>query len=358
MNKKRRRARRRRQRAVTVLVIICIALAVAIGYLIVNLMSGNPDGSSLRDDSLVSHVSEESYSESGEPSQSESVSESEEIQPTPEITEEPLPQIDPISPEAINSIYGYMVRPADGLVILDKSASERMYPASMTKVMTILVAIENLPDLDEKLQVTTEVIASLLEQHSSMAGFAEGEWVSVRDLLYGALLPSGGEACITLANRVAGSEAAFAELMNQKAAELGLTGTHFTNTTGLHDDNHYSTCVDMAKLFETAIQNELFYEVITTQTYKCAPNEYHPEGLELHSTMFSSLANLTTNATMENGAVIKGGKTGTTDEGGNCLVSFAEYKGEIYILVTGLGQFNAEGRMYNIEDAVTAYSSL
>lgn len=340
------------------LVVICIVLAAAIGYLIINLVRSNPDGSALREESSVSHVSEGSYSVSGEPSESESASEDDGILTTPEVTEEPLPTVTPISPDAIKSIYGYMVRPEDGAVILDKSSTEKMYPASMTKVMTILVAIENLPDLDEKLQITTDVVASLLEQHSSMAGFAEGEWVSVRDLLYGALLSSGGEACVTLANRVAGSEAAFAELMNQKAEELGLTGTHFTNTTGLHNDDHYSTCVDIAKLFEAALQNELFYEVITTESYRCEPTDYHPEGLELHSTMFESLANVATNATMANGAVIEGGKTGTTDEGGNCLVSFAEYKGHIYILVTGLGQFNNEGRMYNIEDAVTAYSSL
>ena len=351
----RRRRKRRQQKAILVLVIICIALAAAIIYLSVKLSSDRQDGQGAGNMSTVSGsvTGQESEDRDDIAEGSETVT----AEPSPTATPEPLGPVTTISPDAIQSIYGYMERVSDGSVALDKSASERMYPASMTKVMTMLVAIENLPDLDEELQVTTEVIASLLEQHSSMAGFAEGEWVSVRDLLYGALLPSGGEACITLANRIAGSEAAFADLMNQKAAELGLTGTHFVNSTGLHDDNHYSTCVDIAKLFKAALENDLFYEIVTTHSYRCEPDDFYPEGLELHSTMFSSLENIS-GPTLANGAVIMGGKTGTTDEGGNCLVSFADYKGQTYILVTALGQFNDEGRMYNIEDAVTAYSAL
>jgi D-alanyl-D-alanine carboxypeptidase (penicillin-binding protein 5/6) len=350
-SKKKRRRNRRRRKLLLFLVIICIAIVLAISYLALQLNSSRHETGEHSDNSSVS-VSEPNQPDSSETSDISGTS----PEPT-QVTPEPLRPAVTISPDSIISVYGYMERVSDGSVVLDKSAHDRMYPASMTKAMTLLVAIENLPDLEEKIQVTADVINPLHEQQSSMAGFDAGEWVSVRDLLYGIFLPSGGEAAVTIANRVAGSEAAFAELMNQKAAELGLTGTHFVNCTGLHDDNHYSTCVDIAYLFETALQNDLFYQIATTHSYTCEPTDFHPEGLELQSTMFASLSNISS-PTLANGAVILGGKTGTTDEGGNCLVSFADYNGQRYILVTGLGQFNAEGRMYNIEDAVTAYSAL
>ena len=112
-----------------------------------------------------------------------------------------------------------MVRRSDGAVLLDKGSRERIYPASMTKILTAIVAIENLPNLDEQITVTAEQINPLYEEGASLAGFSAGETVTVRDLLYGVLLPSGAEACVAVAERVAGSEAAFVDLMNQKVQE-------------------------------------------------------------------------------------------------------------------------------------------
>ena len=99
--------------------------------------------------------------------------------------------------------------------------------------MTLLVAVEQLKDLDEKITITDEMLAGLAEANASVAGFVSGETVSVRDLFYGLMLPSGADACVALAVRIAGSEEAYVELMNERAAELGLTQTHFVNTTGL-----------------------------------------------------------------------------------------------------------------------------
>ena len=329
-----------------VLVAICAALVIAIAVLAVKVTSQNANRP-------VREQSSASISQSTE-TESRTDDKSDDATPTPTATPEPLKPVTTISADAIRSGYGYMERISDGAVALDKNSTQSVYPASMTKVMSALVAIENLPNLDEQLQITTETIAYCLEQHSSMAGFSEGEWVTVRDLLYGAILPSGGEAVITLANRVAGSEAAFADMMNAKAAELGLTGTHFANSTGLHDDSQYTTCADMARIFDAALQNELFYEIITTPTHQCAATEMHPEGISVNSTMFSNI----TNATMENGAVILGGKTGTTDEAGNCLVSFGEYDEQKYILVTAFGFVSDAATQDNFADAITAYSSL
>ena len=159
---------------------------------------------------------------------------------------------------------------------------------------------------------------------------------------------------MALAVRIAGSEEAFAEVMNQRAAQMGLTGTHFTNASGLHDPNHFSTCRDMALLLQNALQNEVFYNVITAPEYRCAPNEFHEEGLYMQSTMFKYMES----NVCGNGAVIMGGKTGTTNEAGYCLASFAIYDGERYIMVTAMGPFNEEGIHVNITDAVTAYGML
>ena len=259
-----------------------------------------------------------------------------------------------ISPDLIRSLYGFMLRRSDGGIALDKNSEDIIFPASMTKVMTALVAIEQLPDLDEQIVITPEILSPLYEAGASLAGFEAGESVSVRDLLYGVLLPSGAEACIALAQRIAGSEEGFVALMNEKAAELGLTDTHFVNCTGLHDDGHYTTCRDTAKMFEAALNNDTFYQIITSDTYTCAPNSYHPEGLTMYGTMFSYLGN----PLMDNGALILGGKTGTTDEAGYCLVSFGRYRDEEYILVTALGQYSEEEERANIADARTAYGNL
>ena len=255
-------------------------------------------------------------------------------------------------PDIFNSDYCYMKNVTTGYELLNKNASSTMYPASMTKAMTALICIENLPDTSE--MVTVPNVDSLYEESASMAGFSSGESVSVYDLLYGILLPSGADACEALATRVAGSEEAFVALMNQKAAELGMTGTHFSNCTGLHSDDHYSTCCDIELLFEKALENSLFYEIITSRSHTCAPTDVHPDGLTFESTMFKSLSD----NIMPNGAEILGGKTGTTDEAGYCLVSFGSFDSCRYILVTGLGHFNAAEEHYNITDARTAYSSL
>lgn len=347
-----KRRKKKSNASLYVLIVICIVLAVVIALLTFKLVAdGNGQASSQASVSQSSEAQTEETSSSG--SQDSSISE-ETPTPTPTATPTPLPAVVQLSPDSFISTYAYMVRVDDGSVVLDKNASATMYPASMTKIMTVLVAIENLPDLDEKLQISTETLAYLYEQNSSLAGFSEGEMVSVRDLLYGAMLPSGGEACLTLAVRVAGSEEAFAELMNQRAAQMGLSGTHFVNTSGLHNENHYTTCTDLAVIFQTALQNPTFYEIVTSASHTCEATEQHPEGLVLNSTVFSGLGN----NVMDNGAVILGGKTGTTDEAGYCLATFGQYNEQTYMMITSHAPFDDTGVVGSFADAKTAYSAL
>ena len=186
-----------------------------------------------------------------------------------------------------------------------------------------------------------------------MAGFRPGETATVRDLLYGALLPSGAECCEALAREVSGSEEAFVELMNQKAAELGMRSTHFCNPTGLHDPEHVSTVRDMARLLRAAMQNETFRAILSAGRYAVPATDLHPEGFTMTSTFWAELGDVS----LWRGQFL-GGKTGYTSAAGLCLASAAQVKGKRYILVTAGAKGNHGTEPYHIEDAVRVYRQL
>ncbi|MCF0146717.1 MAG: D-alanyl-D-alanine carboxypeptidase [Eubacterium sp.] len=256
----------------------------------------------------------------------------------------------------------YMYRPEDQKEILNIEAEAQIYPASMTKMMTALIAIEEL-DLKQTHFVMYDEVSLAVTQDATRAGFSEGEEVTIEDLLYGALLPSGAECCYALASEViekqAGStqwdyETRFVELMNKKAAEIGMKNTQFTNCVGVQSPDHYSTCKDMAKLLEYGLNNETFKTIISTHTYTTTPTEYHPDGLALTSTMFASMGS----SILPNETSIRGGKTGYTDEAGHCLASYADTEDETrYILVTG-GGYTEVNDYSNISDAKYLYGQL
>lgn len=172
----------------------------------------------------------------------------------------------PLSPDRLNSHNAILIRlefrghtspdkpvsrvggmsPTNHTILMQKNSEEKIYPASLTKMMTAIVAIENLPDLKVKIKLTNSTFQGLYKADASMAGFQPGEQVRAIDLLYGVMLPSGAECCIGLADQIAGSEQNFVKIMNQKAADLGMKNTHFENATGLHNVNHYTTVKDLA----------------------------------------------------------------------------------------------------------------
>lgn len=270
---------------------------------------------------------------------------------------DPIKDVPMIVPDGIVSEAAYMIRPEDDKVVISVKADEQIYPASMTKMMTCLLAIENL-DLSMPHTVMPNEIDTAYLQDATMAGFASGETVPLEDILYGAMLPSGAECCYALASEVMGSEwdfeGPFAELMNQKAAEIGMAHTHFSNCTGLQAEDHYSTCRDMAALLNYALKNETFRKVISAHTYTTTSTPYHENGLQLFSTLFGSVGS----STLSNGASILGGKTGFTDQAGHCLASYAEMEdGTEYILVTAKA-FSAVNEYTNIQDAKAIYGQL
>ena len=246
-------------------------------------------------------------------------------------------------PGALYSRYAVLLRRSDGRVLLEKNSGEQMYPASMTKLMTALVALEELP-LDREVTLAPDIFEQMKRENASVAGFRPGASATVRDLLYGALLPSGGECCLGLARADAGSEEQFAEQMNRQAAVLGLRHTHFVNATGLHDAAHYSTVRDIARLLDSALDDPTFREIFTAHRYYAAGNDI---------TLFSSLFDSGFDTALPNGTIL-GGKTGYTGEAGYCLASLAEIGGEEYILVTA----HAPREGQNIKDAVHIYGSI
>ena len=252
-----------------------------------------------------------------------------------------------ISADEIASQYYVLMDAKTSRVIEGKGEDDLIYPASMTKIMTLLVAVEQLKDLDEKITITDEMLAGLAEANASVAGFVSGETVSVRDLFYGLMLPSGADACVALAVRIAGSEEAYVELMNERAAELGLTQTHFVNTTGLHEDAHVSTVKEIALLLKAALRNPGFKNIFETKEIITETTWAHPEGIYLISSTFRYA-----DPSMD---YLIGGKTGFTYEAGLCLASAAEKENMSLILVTAKAPVELGYQPIHIQDAKLIY---
>ena len=251
----------------------------------------------------------------------------------------------------VNSRFGVLIDLDENKVVADRDPQTKMYPASMTKVLTVLVAAENITpeQLDDMCTVTFETTNYSYINECSVVGFEVGEQVSVRDLFYGTILCSGADASLTLAEYVAGSHEAFVDLMNAKLEKLGISETsHFTNCVGLFDENHYTTAHDMAVIMAAALDNELCAEVLKTRERNIEPNEFHPEGQWLYDKFIGWIEDQEINGT------IIGAKTGYVVESGNCCVSaLLSNGGHRYILVTG----KADSSLMERQDHVAIYQN-
>lgn len=268
------------------------------------------------------------------------------------LTVVPEPELSILS-DKLNSPNAILVQLDNHSVLMEKNSSQRIYPASLTKIMTAIVAIEKLSNLQEDVELPNYIFQELYKADASMAGFKPDEKVRGIDLLYGVMLPSGAECSLGLAHHIAGSEKKFVEIMNKKAMELGMSNTHFTNSTGLQDNNHYTTVKDLSILLSYALENSTFRDIFTSSRYSTAPTNKHPEGITFHSTMFKNMEN----PVIDGGKII-GGKTGYTDKAGQCLASLAQKDGREYILVTAGAKGDHKSEQYNIDDAYTVYSKI
>ena len=233
----------------------------------------------------------------------------------------------------------------DEEIITEKNKDEKTSIASMTKIMTVLVAIENIDHLNEKIILTNDVFYGLKEANASVAGFRVGQTVTYKDLLYGAFLPSGADATNALAINLVGNIDNFVLLMNKKAKELGLKNTNFVNTSGLDEEGHYSTVNDVAILLKEALKNETFKEIFTSDRYLTSD-----KSLTFTSTLDKSLSLYGIDANY-----IIGGKTGYTLDAGRCLASIAydEINDIYYLLVTSKAPIST--KYYHLLDAKNIY---
>ena len=253
----------------------------------------------------------------------------------------------------------YMYNMDTGEVVVSIKASEQRVPASLTKIMTCVVVLDNFKNDLSVLETTKvsggiEAFEEIWGTGASTADIQMNEEVTYIDLLHALMIPSACEAANILAVNVSGSLEAFVSRMNAKAAELGMENTHFSNAHGLFADNNYTTCEDMAKLCEYAIETyPLFSEIVSKPNYVMSPTEDHPDGTTI----------VNTNKMLHIGSdyyysYATGIKTGYLDEAGRCLASTATQNGMTYMIVSmGAPAYDDDGNsvMYNCIDHVNLY---
>lgn len=239
---------------------------------------------------------------------------------------------EPIYNEEIISSNIILIDENADTIVASKGAKERISPASMTKVLTILVAAENITkkQLDDTFTMTREITDYSYVNDCSTVGFLDGEKVTVRDLFYGTILTSGSDAALGLATYVAGSHEAFVDMMNEKLVELGLGDTsHYTNCVGLYDKEHYSTVYDMAVIMKAAIQSEFCKDVLAAHRYVTEATSEHPEGIDISNWFLRRIEDKDT------GGEVLCAKTGYVMQSKNCAVSYGTFaQGDPYICVT------------------------
>lgn len=234
--------------------------------------------------------------------------------------------------EEIVSSNAILINVGSGEILAQKGAKTKINPASMTKILTVLVAAEHIDReaLDDTFTMTLEITDYGYVHDCSSVGFLKDETVTVRDLFYGTILPSGADAAVGLATYVAGSQEVFVEMMNEKLKELGLSDTaHFTNCVGIYDEEHYCTLYDMAIIMEAAADNELCREVLSAHSYTTSATEQHPEGITISNWFLRRIED------KDAGGEVLYAKTGYVVQSGNCAASYAEdASGNGYICVT------------------------
>lgn len=204
-------------------------------------------------------------------------------------------------------------------VLYSNGAYDRVYPASITKIMTGMLALKY-GNLDETVTISQENVT--LEEGSQVCGFQAGDRVTMDQLVHCLLVYSGNDAAAAIAEHVAGSTSAFVDMMNSYAAQLGCTGTHFTNPHGLQDENHYTTPYDIYLMLKEALNYPQFTEITQMPSYTV--NYTREDGTPVTTTLEATDHYLTGEATAPKDVSVLGGKTGTTNLAGNCLALLSQ----------------------------------
>lgn len=228
---------------------------------------------------------------------------------------------------------------SDNEIILEKNSSEKSYIASLTKIMTVITAIENIEDFNKKVKITNEMLKDI-EWDVAVAGFKVGEKVTYDDLLYATMLASSADAANALAISISGNFEDFVKLMNKNVEKLNLENTHFANVVGLFDENNYSSAYDMAQILNYALKNKKFKQVFEAKEYRTTNN------IKVKRTISRSSLNID---------IIKGAKTGYIKAAGNCLASTATINDANLLLIT-LNAHTKEVSSPHIKDTIKIYN--
>ena len=219
-----------------------------------------------------------------------------------------------------------------GEIIARKNADTKINPASMTKILTLLVAVENIPDTSGTYTMNFDITDYCFINECSVVGYEVDEVIPVSELFYGCILNSGADACLALADVAAGSHENFVVLMNQKLEELGLSDTaHFTHCVGLYDEDHYCTVGDMAIILKAALENDKAREVLSTRVFTLSTTNKHPEPQDMSNWFIRRIED------QDTGAVdVLYAKTGYVSQSGFCAASGGVTPdGKTYLCVTG-----------------------
>lgn len=261
----------------------------------------------------------------------------------PETTEYPD---DPSKQPDIVSNAAIVIDAATGQVLYEKNSHDKKYPASITKIMTTIIALDNNVDFNDTITMSDNAIWGI-ERDSTNIGLDVGEKITVEDCIYATMVKSANECAVAIAEYVAGDLDSFSKLMNDKAAEIGCENTHFITPNGLHDDNHYTSAYDMALITKYALQNDTFRQIAGTLSYTIPPTNLSEEATEIWNgnKMISS-------SSPYYYEYCEGGKTGYTTNANNTLVTFSKKDGLELICVI----LDCDGAKYAYTDSKALYN--
>lgn len=248
----------------------------------------------------------------------------------------------PTCPENIESEGAVLLDANSGTVLYAKNEHNHYFPASITKVLTAIIVLEHVDNLETKISFSSAATKDNLEANSTVIGAVPGDKLSVRDCLYGLLLHSANDCANALAEYVAGSNSAFAEMMNEKAKEIGCTDSHFTNPSGLNNNEHYCSAMDMAKIMQYAIKNPVFLQIDATQAYTHAPIIKYPDAGAKENTIYAH-HKMMRKSYREYYEGVFAGKTGYTMLAGNTLLTACK-RGDTTLICAILNGHNSQYR--------------
>ncbi|WP_139355461.1 D-alanyl-D-alanine carboxypeptidase family protein [Oribacterium sp. C9] len=233
---------------------------------------------------------------------------------------------------SLNSEGAILIDADSGAILYEKNSTTAYFPASITKVLTAVLVLENCKDLEDKVTFSYAAVNGNLEPNSTIIGAIPGDKLSVRDCLYGLLLHSANDCANALAEYIAGSNEKFADMMNEKAADIGCINSHFANPSGLNNPDHYTCAYDFAKIMQYAIKNDTFRAIDAAQVYTHAPISKYPNDTDSENTVYAH-HHMMRKSYSEYYPGVFAGKTGYTTLAGNTLVTACEKNGMTLISV-------------------------